>query len=376
MTVRLSAIRTGLSFTDSGIIDDNIGNKQGSDTDCATKELGGVRVVSIAEFDRLIKSSSDGICFVMDYSGTDKLSIRIANRLHRIMEVSSAGRKILTNGLADYMYEVCSKHNRIRKYLNKRKINHLYFISKHDQDLLFQNMVPKWDAGRQQFYQNRFDDVVKVGDLLLDDDSKETYKEYLRTYCENKVYSREHILFRYKYFYGSNDKEEIYRHLNDEVWVNCGAGRGETVFAYISEYFNYKKIYAIDADGEELKTFRKDIAFLPAFKRDRVSIIEKRIDSSADLISIIGEDKLTLLNADIEDAELHLLHGLIDIIKKDRPVIAICVYHSMEQSLDIPLYLGSELDEYVFLLRKYVSSATCKKRNNELVFYAIPRERR
>lgn len=333
---------------------------------------GVVKIISVQKFNEQTCPLADSVCFVMDYAESEKFLVKLVNKTYRLLSLFSFGRKMLGISPVKYIYELASKHRKISKILSKKSVNHVYFISNHDKDLFFQNMVTNWDAGRQIFYQERFDDVVRVGNLFSDNNSREIFQEYLRTYCENKVYSGEHVLFRYKYFYGSNEKEVLYKHLNNEVWLNCGAGRGETVFAYLSEGFTFKKIYAVDADDEELDSFRKDIKFLPESKRKNVEIIQKKIDNSSDVRDIIGDNKLTLLNADIEGAETQLLHGIIDIIKKDRPVLSICVYHKMEDSLYIPLYLSNELSDYVFFLRKYVSSATCKKRNNELVFFAIP----
>lgn len=72
---------------------------------------------------------------------------------------------------------------------------------------------------------------------------------------------------------------------------------------------------------------------------------------------------------DIEGAELHALRGGITTIQRDRPILAISLYHSPHDVVDIPVYLMDELEHYIFMVRhhSFVGSET--------VLYAIPEEK-
>ena len=67
---------------------------------------------------------------------------------------------------------------------------------------------------------------------------------------------------------------------------------------------------------------------------------------------------------DVEGAELKSLMGARETIIKNRPRLAICVYHKPEDLYEIPGYILSLVPEYKFLLRHYSSS------NAETILYA------
>jgi FkbM family methyltransferase len=80
------------------------------------------------------------------------------------------------------------------------------------------------------------------------------------------------------------------------------------------------------------------------------------------------KNKLDYLVLDVEGAELNVLKGAINTLKKDRPQLAISAYHSRFDMFEIPLFLMENLERYVFRLGHYT------KHYGETVFYAIPEE--
>ena len=99
------------------------------------------------------------------------------------------------------------------------------------------------------------------------------------------------------------------------------------------------------------------------------------IDETTNFEKILAGNKCTLLNADIEGAELPLLKSMQKIIQDDRPVMAICVYHYKEDLLTIPQFIKSICPDYIYYLRKYNSYYAHFKNTGELVLYAVPKER-
>jgi FkbM family methyltransferase len=80
--------------------------------------------------------------------------------------------------------------------------------------------------------------------------------------------------------------------------------------------------------------------------------------------------KIDFIKMDIEGSELSALSGSVDTILNFRPQLAITIYHSKKDFMEIPLYLNELLKNknYVFRLGHY-SDCTW-----ETVLYAIPKE--
>lgn len=78
--------------------------------------------------------------------------------------------------------------------------------------------------------------------------------------------------------------------------------------------------------------------------------------------------KIDLIKMDIEGSELYALQGAINSITKDRPQLAISIYHSTKDFIEIPNYLNSKLKNYNFYLGHYMPSSC------DTVLYAIPCE--
>ena len=61
--------------------------------------------------------------------------------------------------------------------------------------------------------------------------------------------------------------------------------------------------------------------------------------------------------------------GARHVIARDRPVIAMCVYHQQPHLWQLPLLVQSMVDGYAYYLRPY------NEEGWDLVCYAVPRER-
>lgn len=68
---------------------------------------------------------------------------------------------------------------------------------------------------------------------------------------------------------------------------------------------------------------------------------------------------------DVEGAELESLKGAKKIIQRDKPKMAICIYHKPEDVITLPVYIKELVPEYKFYLRSYSNA------DNEMVLYAV-----
>lgn len=81
-----------------------------------------------------------------------------------------------------------------------------------------------------------------------------------------------------------------------------------------------------------------------------------------------SNEKVDYIKLDIEGSEWEALHGGIRTIKKNRPIMAICVYHKLFDYVRIPRYLHDELDGYTFFIRQHQWTL------GKTILYCIPNE--
>lgn len=76
-------------------------------------------------------------------------------------------------------------------------------------------------------------------------------------------------------------------------------------------------------------------------------------------------DKVTMIKMDVEGSELESLKGARNTIMRDKPKLAICIYHKPEDMWEIPLYIKELVPEYRFYVRHHSSGI------GETVLYAV-----
>jgi FkbM family methyltransferase len=115
---------------------------------------------------------------------------------------------------------------------------------------------------------------------------------------------------------------------------------------------NDMRFYEIDSDSDGGK-FVKEAGL-------KTSSLEIRRLDDLDL-EIHGK---LYIKMDVEGSELDALKGSEDIIKKERPIMAICMYHRKNDLATIPLYIKSLVDNYNYYLRG----------GYHTILWAIPKE--
>ncbi len=99
----------------------------------------------------------------------------------------------------------------------------------------------------------------------------------------------------------------------------------------------------------------KEVTEVPAISIDEF-VYENRIP------------KIDYIKLDVEGAELDVLQGAINVMQRDRPQLAICIYHRKEHLFQIPLFLDSVLHNYCYFVGHYSPTLW------DTVWYAIPEE--
>ena len=263
----------------------------------------------------------------------------------------------------------------ILQFLIKAGFDKIYHLTPFDKT---QISGITYDAqGRSLYFREHIKELEKTYNMLYDDKSKEMMLEYIRVYTECGIWHLEQIPTRNKYFFDGltvNDRRDLYSHLEEEVWVNCGASVGNSLFLYFDNGLQAKKIFAFEGDKCEYQKLCTSLSILPQKHREKVVPIQEYISEDTNFESYIDE-RITLINADIQGNEFEMLKAMRTRISKDRPVIAICIYHKPEDWIELPQYIDSLVDDYKYIVRKYASNTLDSTQTWDIVLYAIPTER-
>lgn len=217
---------------------------------------------------------------------------------------------------------------------------------------------------------------------------KESYLLLLKDYIDSEAN---------QYFH----KELLEDYLFNDDFVDAGAYTGDTMERFFEHYPEWKNgeggsYLCFEASEDIYKTLCRNIELLNSenilsynyavwdnegvLKFDTVSYgngegcrVSDRGSSvkCCSLDKILGHRVISFLKMDIEGAEKKALLGAKEIIKRDKPVLAICIYHKPEDFFEIPFEIEDIIsNEYKFYVRQY------RYGQSETVLYGMPESRR
>ncbi|OUP86869.1 UNVERIFIED_ORG: hypothetical protein B5F06_06705 [Lacrimispora saccharolytica] len=229
--------------------------------------------------------------------------------------------------------------------------------------------------------------IKRIMQGLADEKSVEVYGKIWKYRASHDRGCLKGIVDQHQYF----DRELI--HLgNRETFVDCGAYKGDTVKAFLdclADRNQFELIAALEPDPYNFRQLEKTV------KR----INEKRIEcynlgswdkkeklrfrsnteegcmvtEEGDLVieadsidSIIGNRPVSFIKMDVEGAELKSLMGAERVIKENSPRLAISIYHSDRDMVEIPEYIMKKYPFYRIYIRHYTWFYA------DTVLYAIP----
>lgn len=237
-----------------------------------------------------------------------------------------------------------------------------------------------------EFYQQESQELDRLYEMLEDDYSREClYAHLLGRMTGRDIEFEPSAWSDPQYFLdGLMDWRE------NECLVDCGAYNGDTVEEFLNKMpkntVKQYKVYAWEPDRDNydlmVEKYKANDSVIPvlkgAFSRsDRLYFSEGDGETSAisdsgnvvidvdSIDNVLGDDKATFIKMDIEGSELEALHGAEKQIVKNKPRLAICVYHKKEDLSTIPRYIKGLNPEYKFFLR------THSKMPTELVLFCI-----
>lgn len=165
-----------------------------------------------------------------------------------------------------------------------------------------------------------------------------------------------------------------------EVFIDGGSFDLMDTCHFVDMYPNFEKVYAFEPDASNFEMcIRNRKTFLE--NNDRIEIINKGLWSgeaklnfeegkkTASFLSGCGKgeaevtsidsclngtkETVSFIKMDIEGAELEALKGARETIIRDKPDLAICIYHKDEDIIEIPKYILELNPDYELYIRHY-----------------------
>lgn len=226
----------------------------------------------------------------------------------------------------------------------------------------------------KRFFSEHVQELKTAYDSFADDRSRSVFENILKYRVTSEwVYlkkSRAKDNIRTLYFV-----PEI-QFSDHEIIIDCGAYIGDTaelfykkvpgcrVIALEPDQKNFESLQKLRLEG--LKTIKAG-----AWSEDTtLSFSDEGGGTVSGAISAIGNTKIetkaldhlsecqsaTYIKMDIEGAELEALKGAKEIIRREKPKLAICIYHQPQDFFEIPLYIKTLNPDYKLFIHHHNDS--------------------
>ena len=240
-------------------------------------------------------------------------------------------------------------------------------------------------------FKKNADKIKAVCDSLEDDFSKDVYIQLIQSRILNSPVP-ESLVSNESYFILPRFLERSEK----EVFVDLGAYVGDSIEQYINKKLGvFGKIYAFEPDELNFSALQHRSARLKnewALSEQKLIIVNGGVGSKTErmylspppnintenninsarlgatfasdktdgkevmvytLDDYFKEQKISFVKADIESYELDMLCGAESVIKRDRPLLAVCIYHNASDMFTIPLFIKELCSDYKLKIRHH-----------------------
>lgn len=254
----------------------------------------------------------------------------------------------------------------------RQQLKNLYIV----EDVYSHHLLRDSDKIIKESSQIDDEKTMEVYNLLQDERSRYVYQQILKNRKHKKLTFPLDIIDTDQYFV-----DDIFKYSKEEVFVDAGVLDGYTSFEFIKKvHAQFKRIYAFEPDGiscnklaQILKSQEKEIyekiILIPKGLYDCNGVL--KFHTLGNGFSFINEDgntqipvtklddcvseQITFIKMDIEGAEKCALLGAKEIIQRDKPKLAICIYHNVADLWEIPLLIKEFVPEYKFYIRHHTN---------------------
>ena len=184
-------------------------------------------------------------------------------------------------------------------------------------------------------------------------------------------------------------RKDILRPVENEVFIDGGGYAGDSIVAMAAFWGKnrWKRIYSWEPDrknrGRLAKTCEdhrfENVEIIPLgmwsertqLRFDMQGTVDSSVSETGDSVidvdtidHLCSGEKVTFIKMDIEGSERQALRGAEMVIRRDRPKLAISIYHRPEDYYEIPFMIKEMVPEYKLYIRHH------KFNKNDTVLYA------
>ena len=240
-----------------------------------------------------------------------------------------------------------------------------------------------FEYGHMPLYRDNTEEAPNFGDLVYN--IKDNIKEYKELYENLADEKSKKVLFGILKarltgdltYYGEvmeDDVQYLESFLNINVskaYIDCGGYVGDSSAAYIKKHPDFQKIIIYEPCKVYAEAARRVRGGGIVEVREKAVGKEEKAGSDIQIVRL--DDDLSterggigFIKMDVEGAELEALEGAKRILREEAPICAICVYHRVNDLLEILWYILQLNKKYRVFLRHYSSVFT------ETVMYFVP----
>lgn len=222
--------------------------------------------------------------------------------------------------------------------------------------------------------------ITELLDLFNDEESLKIILCHLEKVFQLKIEDKNNIDFKFlcekpQYFLKRGQYLE-----NGECLVDCGAFIGDTLAELVNliKYEDFKRYDCYELDNTNYRILKDYVENLSDELKNKIYLHQCGVGDKDENIyynfnqggSCIGKNgtiqgeivklddefeskRVSFVKMDIEGSEQSALRGGKNIIQRDKPQCAICVYHNVRSLWEIPIILKKYVPEYSLILRHH-----------------------
>ena len=219
------------------------------------------------------------------------------------------------------------------------------------------------------FYLSHEDELSKVGSMLEDQLSKDTFRALL-----SYKLSGDYRLLRPV----ECPSEEISKILSPKAgtFVDLGAYTGDTVSFYTSLFPDLTRVLAVEPDPRNFRKLAENTKDMPDVRlfqalvsdHDGTGLVPKNRGRgvhemnpeengmeipSVSLSSLLSGETSSLIKFDVEGNELLAINGGAEVLLRDKPDLIVSCYHRSEDLFTLPLRILEIVPDYHVFLRHH-----------------------